>query len=64
MFNQLPRTTLINGVTMPWMGLGVYKAFEGDEVVQSVKTALDVGYRLIDTHRWVPIAQGNQCWVG
>ncbi len=43
------RTRLNNGVEMPWFGLGVYKAEEGDEVVRSVRTALDHGYRLIDT---------------
>ena len=34
---------------MPMIGLGVYKAKEGDEVKQAVKTALEVGYRSIDT---------------
>ncbi len=42
-------TTLNNGVKMPWFGLGVYKTQEGDEVVQSVRTALEYGYRSIDT---------------
>ncbi|WP_312855536.1 aldo/keto reductase [Litoribacterium kuwaitense] len=42
-------TTLANGVRMPWLGFGVYKVSEGDEVVQAVKTAIDVGYRSIDT---------------
>ncbi len=40
---------LYNGVKMPWFGLGVYKAKEGEEVKSAVKTALDVGYRSIDT---------------
>lgn len=40
---------LHNGVKMPWFGLGVYKAKEGEEVKFAVKTALDVGYRSIDT---------------
>ncbi len=43
------RVRLNNGVEMPWLGLGVYKAEEGEEVVRSVQTALDHGYRLIDT---------------
>jgi methylglyoxal/glyoxal reductase len=42
-------TTLHNGVKMPWFGLGVYKVEEGQEVVNSVKSALSNGYRSIDT---------------
>ncbi|RFU64361.1 aldo/keto reductase [Bacillus sp. V59.32b] len=42
-------TTLHNGVKMPWFGLGVYKVEEGQEVVNSVKTAIRHGYRSIDT---------------
>ncbi|MGG1572785.1 aldo/keto reductase [Fictibacillus sp. NRS-1165] len=42
-------TTLHNGVKMPWLGLGVYKVEEGDEVYQSVKSALSKGYKSIDT---------------
>ncbi len=38
-------TTLHNGVQMPWFGLGVYQVNEGNEVVQTVKAALEVGYR-------------------
>lgn len=34
---------------MPWVGLGVYKVQEGEEVVHAVKTALEIGYRHIDT---------------
>ncbi|KEK26033.1 aldo/keto reductase [Bacillus gaemokensis] len=45
----IPTTTLHNGVTMPMLGLGVYKAKEGEEVKQAIKTALEVGYRSIDT---------------
>jgi len=41
--------TLHNGVKMPWLGLGVYKVQEGEEVVQAVKTAIEIGYRHIDT---------------
>ncbi|ANB61249.1 aldo/keto reductase [Anoxybacteroides amylolyticum] len=40
---------LHNGVKMPWLGLGVYKVQEGEEVVQAVKTAIEIGYRHIDT---------------
>ncbi|QSO50854.1 aldo/keto reductase [Alicyclobacillus curvatus] len=42
-------TTLNNGVKMPWFGLGVYKTEEGEEVIHSVRTALEYGYRSIDT---------------
>ncbi|CAM4041451.1 glyoxal reductase [Bacillus manliponensis] len=44
-----PITTLTNGVKMPMFGLGVYKAKEGEEVKRAVRTALQVGYRSIDT---------------
>lgn len=50
MLNHLQDTvTLNNGVKMPWLGLGVYKAQEGEEVVSAVKTAIRHGYRSIDT---------------
>ncbi|WP_144554415.1 aldo/keto reductase [Bacillus sp. X1(2014)] len=42
-------TTLHNGVKMPWVGLGVFKVNEGEEVVQSVKAAIKNGYISIDT---------------
>lgn len=42
-------TTLHNGVEMPWIGLGVFKVQDGEEVVRSVKSALNAGYRSIDT---------------
>ncbi|WP_134703061.1 aldo/keto reductase [Ammoniphilus sp. YIM 78166] len=42
-------TTLHNGVKMPWIGLGVFKVQDGEEVVNSVKAALEAGYRSIDT---------------
>ncbi|WP_050614486.1 aldo/keto reductase [Bacillus testis] len=41
-------TTLQNGVKMPVFGLGVYK-MEGAEAKESVRHALDEGYRAIDT---------------
>lgn len=48
--NHLQDTVkLNNGVQMPWFGLGVYKAQDGDEVIQAVKTAIRAGYRSIDT---------------
>lgn len=43
------RTRLNNGVEMPWLGLGVLRLNEGGEVERAVRTALENGYRLIDT---------------
>ncbi|WP_026691654.1 aldo/keto reductase [Alteribacter aurantiacus] len=42
-------TTLNNGVKMPWLGLGVYKAENGKEIVDTIKEAVLNGYRSIDT---------------
>ncbi|MCK6256044.1 aldo/keto reductase [Fictibacillus sp. KIGAM418] len=53
-------TTLHNSVKMPWFGLGVYKVEEGDEVYQSVKSALSKGYKSIDT----AAVYGNEEGVG
>lgn len=41
--------SLRNGVQMPYLGLGTYQADNQTEVVNSVKTAIDTGYRHIDT---------------
>jgi diketogulonate reductase-like aldo/keto reductase len=51
---------LNNGVEMPWLGLGVFQASEGGEVENAVKTALDIGYRSIDTAS----LYGNERGVG
>jgi diketogulonate reductase-like aldo/keto reductase len=40
---------LNNGVSMPVVGLGVYLARPGRETYQAVKTALEIGYRHVDT---------------
>ena len=42
-------TILHNGVKMPWFGLGVYKVEDGKEVIHSVHSAIEAGYRSIDT---------------
>lgn len=42
-------TTLSNGVKMPYLGLGVYKAEGGQEVITAIHDALNAGYRHIDT---------------
>lgn len=40
---------LHNGVEMPYLGLGVYKVEAGHQIEETVQTALDLGYRSIDT---------------
>lgn len=43
-----PQVTLNNGVTMPALGLGVYQS-KPEETTEAVVTALNTGYRHIDT---------------
>lgn len=43
------KVVLHNGVEMPVFGLGVYKVEEGSQIEETIHTALDLGYRLIDT---------------
>ncbi len=45
---------------MPWLGLGVYKVEDGSEVIEAVKTAIQNGYRSIDT----AALYGNEEGVG
>ena len=52
--------TLNNGVAMPQLGLGVWQTKDGAEVEQAVTTAIDCGYRLIDT----AAVYGNEEGVG
>ncbi|MFL0584889.1 aldo/keto reductase [Solibacillus silvestris] len=40
---------LANGAEMPYLGLGVYKMTDRDETLEAITTALDLGYRAIDT---------------
>ena len=54
------KVRLHNGVEMPQFGLGVYKVEDGKEVVDTVKAALDLGYRSIDT----AALYGNEEGVG
>lgn len=50
MVNSLQdKATLHNGVEMPWFGLGVWKAENGEEVTNAVKSAIKNGYLSIDT---------------
>ena len=51
---------LNNGVEMPLLGLGVYQITNPDECEQAVLTAIESGYRLIDTAS----AYGNESAVG
>src|SRR4051794_7218684 len=45
---QVPTIRLNNGVEMPQLGFGVFQV-PPDEVVEPVRTAIESGYRLIDT---------------
>lgn len=56
----MPAVTLNNDVTMPQLGLGVYKAHEGEEAHDTVRIALEAGYRSIDT----AALYGNEHAVG
>ncbi|MBB6676112.1 aldo/keto reductase [Cohnella lubricantis] len=58
--NLQDTTTLNNGVKMPWLGLGVFKVEEGQELVDAVKAAVRHGYRSIDT----AAIYGNERSVG
>ena len=51
---------LSNGVAIPLLGLGTYKAAQGFEVESEVTAALEIGYRGIDTAR----IYGNEDGVG
>lgn len=42
-------TTLNNGVLMPWFGLGVFQVPDDTDAAKAVTTAIDLGYRHIDT---------------
>ncbi len=47
--NKPLKVTLRNGVTMPMLGFGTFKMPDGEVTIQSVKKALELGYRHIDT---------------
>jgi len=55
----IPTVTLRPGIEIPLLGLGTWQAKEG-EAYEAVRTALDLGYRHIDTAR----AYGNEEEVG
>ena len=56
---QVPNITLNNGAQMPQLGFGVYQV-PPEEAAQAVSTALDAGYRSIDT----AALYGNEEGVG
>lgn len=56
---KVPSVVLNNGVEMPMLGFGVYQ-IPPDETEQAVDTALEVGYRLLDT----AASYGNEDAVG
>lgn len=51
---------LNNELKMPWLGFGVHRIDDGQDVEHAVRTALDVGYRSIDT----ATIYGNERGVG
>ncbi len=59
MATNVPNVTLNNGVEMPILGFGVYQ-IPPEDTEQIVATALEVGYRLIDT----AASYGNEEAVG
>src|SRR3954453_2722285 len=48
MSNYIPEITLRDGLTLPVVGLGTY-LLKGNAGVQSILSAIDMGYRLIDS---------------
>ena len=52
--------TLNNGVKMPLAGFGTFKIADAGECEKNVASAIDAGYRLIDTAQ----AYGNEEYVG
>jgi 2,5-diketo-D-gluconate reductase A len=60
MMPHTPTVTLNNGVEMPILGFGVFQVPDPAECTRSVRDALDVGYRLLDT----AASYGNEEPVG
>lgn len=60
MTSTQPTITLNNGVQMPILGFGVFQVPDLAECERSVRDALDVGYRLLDT----AASYGNEEAVG
>lgn len=49
MNSKVPIITLNNGIEMPQLGLGVWQVKNGQEIETAIHSALDSGYRMIDT---------------
>lgn len=60
MTSNVPTATLNNGVEMPMLGFGVFQVPDPAECERSVRDAIDVGYRLLDT----ATSYGNEEAVG
>lgn len=60
MTSDIPTVTLNNGVEMPSLGFGVFQVPDPAECERSVRDAIDVGYRLLDT----AASYGNEEAVG
>src|SRR3954465_15434394 len=60
MTSKIPSVTLDNGVEMPILGFGVFQVPDPAECERSVRDAIDVGYRLLDT----AASYGNEAAVG
>ena len=60
MTTTTPTVTLNNGVDMPLLGFGVFQVPDPAECERSVRDAIDVGYRLLDT----AASYGNEQAVG
>lgn len=60
MTSNIPAVTLNNGVQMPALGFGVFQVPDPAECERSVRDAIDVGYRLLDT----ATSYGNEEAVG
>lgn len=50
--------SLNNGVRMPVLGLGLYKVNEGADTVNSVRTAIENGYRSVDCAQFYANEEG------
>ncbi|SMF89958.1 Aldo/keto reductase [Azospirillum oryzae] len=60
MTTNIPAVKLNNGVEMPSLGFGVFQVPDPAECERSVREAIDVGYRLLDT----ATSYGNEEAVG
>ncbi|KPC69266.1 glyoxal reductase [Thermoactinomyces vulgaris] len=50
MVKKITDTAILNnGVSIPWLGIGLWKVYEEEEVVNTIKSAVQFGYRSIDT---------------